>query len=156
MIFLFDWGDTLMRVDPDETGPMYRWKNPRACPHAAETLSALSRRGLCCLATNARDSDERDIWKALARAGLDQGIHRVFCSRNLKLSKPDPAFFHAVCRSLACAPFDILMVGDDPVADYAWARDNGGRALLYDPAGIHGDKGCRTIRDLLELVDSDT
>jgi putative hydrolase of the HAD superfamily len=152
MIFLFDWGDTLMIVDPDEAGPMCRWQNPRACAHAGETLSFLSGRGLCCLATNARDSDEADIWKALARVDLDHSIHRVFCSRNLGLSKPDPAFFHAICRALSCAPFDILMVGDDPVTDYAWARDNGGQALLYDPAGIHEGTGCQTIRDLLELV----
>lgn len=152
MIYLFDWGNTLMKDDPQEKGPMYLWKAPALCDHAGEMLQELSRRHLCCLATNAGDSDEEDIRKALKRGGIDSYISHIFCSRSLGCKKPAPAFFKAVCTSLSCRPGDITMVGDDPEKDYAWARENGAGAMLYDPLGRFKDTSYDTIRDLMELV----
>ncbi|MBU1170355.1 MAG: HAD family hydrolase [Proteobacteria bacterium] len=151
MIYLFDWGNTLMKVEPHEKGPMYLWKNPMLCEHAGVILERLSRTHRCCLATNAEDSDASDIRKALERAGIADYITTIFCYRNLGLKKPDPAFFKAICTALSCLPENLIMVGDDPVNDYAWARENGAWALLYDPLGRFHDKGFDSISDLMEL-----
>ena len=37
-VFLFDWGDTLMRDDPTQTGPMWQWPHVSALPGALNVL----------------------------------------------------------------------------------------------------------------------
>lgn len=46
--------------------------------------------------------------------------------------KPDPAPFLAACESLRCSPHEVLMVGDNPVADGAGARDAGLVSVVLD------------------------
>jgi FMN phosphatase YigB (HAD superfamily) len=151
VIYLFDWGNTLMVDDPNEQGPMYRRTQIRLCDQAETMLKTLSERYLCCLASNAGDSDRDDIRKALTRGGIDGYISEIFCARSLGCKKPSTEFFRAVCRVLDCLAGDLTVVGDDPVNDYAWARDNGARALLYDPTGRFRGAGFDRIERLMDL-----
>ena len=151
MIYLFDWGNTLMKDDPGEKGPMHLWSKVELCPNAGQMLEALSCRHDLYLATNAGDSDEADIRKALNRAGIGIFIKGIFCFRSLGVKKPSPEFFTAVVRELGCSPADLTMVGDDPEKDVLWALQNGARAVLYDPAGRHRHGGFARIGDLMEL-----
>ena len=151
MIYLFDWGNTLMKEEPDEQGPMYLWKNIALCDHADVVLENLSQNHALYLATNAGDSDETDIRKALIRGGINRYITGIFCHKNLGVMKPSAEFFNAILAGLRCRPEDILMVGNDPENDVRWARDNGARAVLYDPSGMHKGKGHDSIADLREL-----
>lgn len=151
MIYLFDWGNTLMKDDSDATGPMYLWEKVALCDNARPMLETLSRRHDLYLASNARDSDETDIRKALKRVGIDAYIKGIFCFKRLGVLKPSAEFFNAVVAELGCLPGDIFMVGDDPVNDVRWALDNGAQAVFYDPKGIYGDTGYNRICDLMEL-----
>lgn len=151
MVYLFDWGNTLMRDDFSEQGPMHLWKKVELCPNARPMLETLSRCHDLYLATNAEDSDEADIRKALNRAGIGIYIKGIFCFRTLGVKKPSPEFFTAVVRKLGCSPSDLTMVGDDPEKDTLWALQNGARAVLYDPAARYHHAGCVRIGDLMEL-----
>ncbi|PWV58903.1 putative hydrolase of the HAD superfamily [Plasticicumulans acidivorans] len=127
---LFDWGDTLMRDLPAQHGPMCDWPAVEPMPGAAETLTALRRRGLrTALATNAADSDEAQIRRALRRGGLEHALDAVFCARALGCRKPEPAFFAACCAQLGLPPAAVLMVGDDLQADVLGAQAAGLSAL---------------------------
>ena len=152
-IYLFDWGNTLMMDDPRQTGPMYLWASVSLCKNARPALEILSQNHALYLATNAKDSDETDIRKALIRTGINDYITGIFCFRRLGVLKPSPEFFKAVLECLKCSPGDILMVGDDPKNDVTWAIENGARALLYDPSDRHRGSGFDSINDLLELCE---
>jgi putative hydrolase of the HAD superfamily len=159
MIYLFDWGDTLMRDDPDARGPMYLWENVSPCENAASMLEQLSKRHVIHIASNAGDSDESDIRKALDRAGIGKYIREIFCFKRLGVKKPSPEFFRAVLSVLSCSPSDIVMVGDHPESDAAWAIGNGASAVLYDPHGKYPGikaEGFKIIKDLMELCEGES
>ncbi|GGO73078.1 HAD family hydrolase [Bowmanella pacifica] len=122
---LFDWGDTLMRDLPGQTGPMADWPKVEAMPGAVQALHLLSAHSVCHLATNARDSDAQDIRRALARVGLDNYLQQIFCYRQLQVEKPARAYFQQIVETLHCPSKQILMVGDNLQKDVAGALDAG-------------------------------
>jgi putative hydrolase of the HAD superfamily len=154
--YLFDWGDTLMRDDKRYKGSMCTWPEVFAVEGAVETLRALSIRARCCLATNARDSSEKDIRRALARVGLDRYIETVFCFQRLGVAKPDPVFFEKVGEQLGLPPQAIAMVGDSYDTDIVGALQAGLQAFWYNPqnAGAVADGNVVTIHALQELIEA--
>jgi HAD superfamily hydrolase (TIGR01509 family) len=151
--YLFDWGDTLMVDFPGAVGPMYLWEHVAAVKGARETLGALHREAGCYLATNAQDSKETDIVKALERVGLAAYIDRVFCFENVGYRKPSPEFFMAILDAVGAAPAQTVMVGDSLDTDVAGALAAGLHGIWYNPTGLEGKlKGAGLIRDLTELV----
>jgi len=152
--YLFDWGDTLMKDDKRYAGPMQAWPEVAAVDGALETLQVLSTRARCCLATNAGDSSEKDIWRALARVGLDQYIDIVFCCQALGVAKPARAFFDIICKKLKLPPEAIAMVGDSYATDIKGALQAGLRAFWYNPLNheSRNDHGVMTIHALRELI----
>ena len=122
---VWDWGDTLMRDLPGQAGPMVSWPRVEAMPGAAAALIALAVVPLQCVATNATDSDARDVAAALERVGLGQYVGRTLTSRELGARKPDPAFFLAVARWLGIPAGRLLSVGNDLEKDVLPARAAG-------------------------------
>ena len=57
---------------------------------------------------------------------------QVFVSSQVGFSKPDPRFFAAVAAQLAAPPSQILLVGDDGLADVQGARAAGWQAVYLD------------------------
>ncbi len=136
------------------TGPMRTWAEVTAVDGAVTTLRVLSTRARCFLATNARDSSEEDIWRALARVGLDQYLETVFCFQTLGVAKPDPVFFKLVKERLELPPEAIDMVGDSYDTDIKGALQADLRAFWYNP---HTDESRKehcviTIHTLRELI----
>ncbi|BCS97532.1 haloacid dehalogenase [Desulfoluna limicola] len=109
---LFDWGNTLMRVFEDETGPMASWSRIELLPGVRESLELLSGRYTLVLATKAADSDEVAIREALLLGGISPFIDRIFCRKNTGVAKPAPAFYLKILEELALPPSACLMVGD--------------------------------------------
>ena len=72
---VFDWGNTLMRVFPDQTGPMFAWSKIAAVESAHEMLSSIHGKYQLILATNAADSTAVQVQKALE----NQGLLRLSC-----------------------------------------------------------------------------
>jgi len=151
--YIFDWGDTLMVDCPGAAGPMYRWEKVAAVEGARETLAKLHRDAGCYLATNAQDSKESDIVKALTRVGLAEYIDRVFCFENVGYRKPTPVFFNTIVAAIGASPSRTVMVGDSLDTDVAGALAAGLHGIWYNPTGLEGElKGAGVIRSLVELV----
>ncbi|AFG37312.1 HAD family hydrolase [Spirochaeta africana] len=147
---LFDWGNTLMRDCPEQSGPMSAWEVVEAMPNAESCLQRISSRVPCFLATNARDSSKADICTALRRVRLHSYISDIFCFRETGQLKPDAGYFAWICEKLQLDAGEIMLVGDDLATDYRGATAAGLAAVLYDPAGKHPDIEHR-ISDLSQL-----
>lgn len=149
---LFDWGNTLMRVFDDETGPMATWSRIELLPGVAEALAGLSRSYTLVLATKAADSGEAQIHQALLRGGIAPFIHRIFCRENTGYAKPAPEFYLSVAKRLGLAPGACLMVGDTPEDDVLAPRRLGMHGVLFDPeARAPRDARWPVIRHFNEL-----
>ena len=153
---LLDWGDTVMRVFSEYEGPMFDWPRVEAVDGIRETLTRLRPDWTIVLATNAADSEEREIWSALARAGLDELIDRVYCFRGVGHRKSVPAYFRHVLADLGIDPHAAVMVGDDFEADVVSANRSGIRAIWFRENAAERTTGelHRTIHDLHELPEA--
>jgi len=152
-IYLFDWGNTLMVDNPEFSGPMCDWPVLKATAGAVDTLAQLSIDNTCCLATNARDSNELQIRSALKRVGLAHYIAHIFCYKTTGFMKPEHAYFTAIKQRLGCSAEALIMVGDDLEKDILGAQACGLRAIWFNPTGCHAPTDCRSIKDLSELLD---
>jgi putative hydrolase of the HAD superfamily len=150
---LFDWGETLMRVFPEFEGPMVTWPRVEAVSGVNETLSGLRREWTLALATNADDSQQRDVWLALERVGLESLIDRVYCSRVIGHRKPSPEYFACILRELGMDRENVVMVGDDYVEDVLGANRSGIRAIWFNERSNEErvSEAHRTIHELKEL-----
>jgi len=138
---------------PDAGGPMYLWDEVAAIEGARETLTALHREAGCYLATNAQDSKESDIIKALERVGLADHIDRVFCFENVGYRKPSLEFFKTILNTIGATPSRTVMVGDSLETDVAGAIAAGLSGIWYNPAGLDCRlKDVGVIHSLIELI----
>lgn len=122
---LFDWGDTLMRDIPAYDGPMYQWPQVEAVPGALESISQIRAERILAVATNALESSEDEIRKALARVNLDRFFDKIYCYHNVGAMKPTPFFFDFILNDLRLGAADTLMVGDDFQRDIMGAVKRG-------------------------------
>lgn len=150
---LLDWGDTVMRVFPEYEGPMFTWPRVEAVDGIEETLAKLRPDWRIALATNAADSEEREIWRALARAGLDRLIDRVYCYRGVGHRKSAPEYFEHVLTDLGIESNQAVMVGDGFEADVVGANRSGIRAIWFLEGGTELTTSAmhRTIHGLRDL-----
>ena len=139
-----------MRVFPGFEGPMVGW------PRVGGVLTRLRPDWTIVLATNAGDSEEREIWSALARADLDELIDRVYCFRAVGHRKSSPEYFQHVLDDLGIDADNAVMVGDDYEADVASANRSGIRAIWFHEDGTERPTGTLyvTIHDLRELPEA--
>ncbi len=147
---LFDWGDTLMRDDPNQLGPMSVWPNVTALPDALETLQWAKNIGLVCVASNARNSGAAEIRTALARVNLGSSIDRIFCRCELGYTKTDPLFWRTIANSLSLLPRQIVMVGDNYDSDVVAPMAAGFHSVWFNEKSLP-PKPCLAIASLKEL-----
>lgn len=142
-----------MRVYPEYSGRMVDWPRIAALPGAVEALAQLQPKCRLAVATNARDSDEMDIWEALKRAGLANFLERVYCFKSVGVTKPERAFFDFILNDLGAQARQTLMVGDDWGADILGANRAGLWAVWLNEVSDETREGplTRTIHHLSEL-----
>lgn len=147
---LFDWGDTLMRVFPEFSGPMKDWPRVEAVSGAAEMLATLHPNWILAVATNAADSEEENIRLALHRVGLDRYLDKIYCFKTIGHKKPSPEFFNYLLEDLGLPAGEMVMVGDDYVADVLGANACGLRAVWFNERSDeeHKNEQQRTIHEL--------
>lgn len=130
---LFDWGDTVMRDDPDSMVPMVEWPTIEVIEGVASVLEYVKSSGRrAILATSAAISDEGQIRAALARGGLDGHFSRIFCFKNTHLPKGE-AFYREILDRLDIPPTEALMVGDSFERDVQDANAVGIYAVWFNP-----------------------
>ena len=150
---LFDWGNTLMLDIEGESGPMFQWKQVQLVPHAKKTLELLQGNAKCHLATNAMDSNEYDIRRALERVEIDHLIQEIFCFLTIGQPKPSPAFFNAILDHLNVEHSQVLMVGDSLTNDILGAMDSGIQAIWYNPQKKPVSAGIISVTTLTDILD---
>ncbi len=130
---VFDWGDTLMKVNPEYSGPMAEWPQVTEIDGIVEALETLLGHFTMVVATNAGDSTAAQVWKALRRVGLGEYFKAVFTSSELGDRKPQLAFFRQLESVLARPPYNLVMIGDSYRADVLGAKLAGWKAIWYNP-----------------------
>jgi HAD superfamily hydrolase (TIGR01493 family) len=90
----------------------------QAYPDALSALELLSDRGVPAVVVSNIGWDLRTVF---AHHGMDHLVAGYVLSFEAGVKKPDPRIFRMACGLLGHDPEDILMVGDDPVADAAAA-----------------------------------
>lgn len=147
---LFDWGNTVMIDFPDETGPMHSWNRVELVDGAEACLKKLSMSYLILLATNAKDSTEEDIRKALDRVGIGKYFKEIICFREVGFPKPTREFFDFVLSRTGKNKNELIMIGDDLEKDYLGPRTLGINSVLYDPCERYQDVEMR-VSSLAEI-----
>ena len=96
----------------------------------------------------ASNFDARLIEIASAKPAL-AACERVFISSQVGFVKPDPRFFATVSSQLEVSPSQILLVGDDELADVQGARAAGWQALWLDRrAEFQDDRAIASLETL--------
>lgn len=130
---LFDWGDTVMRDDPERTAPMVEWEMVEVIDGIADVLAYLQTSGRrMVLATSAAISNEEQIRGALARGGLERYFSRIYSFTNTHLPKGE-AFYRHILNDLSVPASDVLMVGDGFEKDVKVPNSLGIFAVWFNP-----------------------
>ncbi len=150
---IFDWGDTLMRVFPAYHGKMKDWPKVEEIPGARKALHTLHGRVGIALGTNAADSEETDIRRALERADLSSFIKQIFCYRTVGARKSSPEFFALVLKQLQVPADRVVMVGDDYREDVEGALAAGLKAVWFNERTpeVHTGHNLATLHHLDHL-----
>lgn len=159
LTLIFDWGNTLMKVFPQYSGPMANWPEVDEVDGVREALERLQDRYPMVVATNAADSGTEQVWNSLRRVGLERYFRAVFTTRELGARKPEPAFFNQLESILTLPSRQAVMVGDDFQVDVSGAKSVGWRAIWYNPKRLAApgllplhDAEIQDMRDLPEAI----
>jgi len=117
-------------------------------PEVPMVLDQLRRRHRLAVISNSNGT----VREKLRRVGLLPYFELVVDSHEEGIEKPDPRIFRRAMERTGARPERSLYVGDFYHIDVAGARAAGMRALLLDPAGLHGDKPVRRIASLGGLL----
>ncbi len=150
--YLFDWGDTLMVDLPNQVGPMCDWPQVQAVSGALVCLKHLSQHAQCHLATNAEDSSEAQIRKALVRAGLSDYITQIFCRENLGTGKTDKAYYPKIIKKLGVNTHQVTMVGDSLERDVLAPISAGLQAVWFNPSCHAYSQDVEVVKQLTCLI----
>lgn len=161
LTLVFDWGNTVMTVFPEENGAMLHWNKVAAEPGIHEALIKLQPHYRLILATNAVDSDASQVSQALARVGLADFFPVILTYHDLQARKPEPVFFERIRAFLNVPSSSLVMIGDDYVADIVGAHQSGWQAIWYNRqchpapmlAPLHGAE-LRHLQDLPAVMPS--
>lgn len=123
----------------------------RPLPGARELLERLDARGVkLALLTNGPDDMQRAALNAL---GVGRHFRAVLVSGDPDVAarKPAPRIFALACTALEVTPGEVVMVGDDLLADVEGALDFGMQAVLLGNPSERLPAGARHAADLPEV-----
>jgi FMN phosphatase YigB (HAD superfamily) len=124
---IFDWGDTVMRNFMQYKGPMVYWPRVKAVDGARKAVKEISKQFICCLASNAGDSNAELMGLALERVHLKQYFTHLYTEKELGAVKPSLEFYRNILKKTGFQPGECIAVGNDYEKDIV-------------PAGIIGIK----------------
>jgi FMN phosphatase YigB (HAD superfamily) len=145
-VLVFDWGNTVMKVFPQYSGPMTSWPEVSEVNGIVEALEGLKERYTMVVATNASDSNSEQVWNALRKVGLAEYFKAVFTSHELGSRKPDTLFFRRLESVLARPSHAMVMIGDDYATDVLGALNAGWRTVWFNPTA-HVAAGAIPLHD---------
>lgn len=153
-----DWRALMARFYEEEFPKLGRGVRPN--PLAAEVVSEARRRGFrLALATNPLFPPEATAQR-LAWTGADaSAFERVTAYQNSRYAKPAPEYYRELLGAMGLSGGDVLMVGNDPVEDFAACSQGCSLYLVTDQLIDRGGEGASledtphgSMADLLEHV----
>jgi putative hydrolase of the HAD superfamily len=96
-----------------------------------KALQQLQKDFICCITSNAVDSDAELMGLALSRVNLRQYFQYLFTSRELGFKKPDPVFYREILSSINLEPEQCIAVGNDYQKDIVPAKSIGMLTVWY-------------------------
>ncbi len=120
----------------------------RPYSRTAATLRSLRAHGLSVGIVSNTGWNVREVF---TQHGMSDAISSFTLSYEAGFVKPDRRIFETACESLGLAAADVVMVGDDPIADSGAVRA-GIRTLLVPALPPRVDNG---VADVLRLVGLD-
>ena len=114
-----------------------------------EALARLRAAGLRLAVVSNADGELLSLFE---RIGLGGMFDRVVDSGVVGIEKPDPRIFEEALLACGADPATTLHAGDFYEIDVVGARAAGIRAVLVDPAGLHGDRDCPRVESLAALA----
>ncbi|MGQ9721755.1 MAG: HAD family hydrolase [Candidatus Jordarchaeum sp.] len=160
VVFDSDFLDEIYNVYWD-----YFMAHAKSYPDTCKTLERLMKKSIVVIATNNED-DEAEIKRRLF--GLEAGKHYryLFTSDRLGVCKPAPEFLEEL---IGCLEKDlgesisnkrIIVVGDDPRVDFAWAKPIGATTIRVrkdlnakrEPSN-EGEKPDFTVDNVSDILD---
>lgn len=156
---IFDWGDTLMLDFPHFKGPMAYWEQVELVTGIKEALELVSTDYICCVASNAGDSDKDLMEVALKRVNINKYFQYLFTSCELGVTKPNINFFTNILNNLDLRPEECIMVGNDYEKDIVPAKAVGIHTILLTEElniinFIAADYSINTMNRLYEVINS--
>jgi HAD superfamily hydrolase (TIGR01662 family) len=130
---LFDWGNTVMKVFPEQSGPMASWSQVDTVEGIQEILPLLKDKYKIVLVSNAQDSDKELVRLALERVELADYFHEIFTPSELCERKPAPNFYLNILKRIGVEPENAIMIGDDYEKDIIAAKQVGLWTIWYNP-----------------------
>ena len=116
-----------------EAGEMYLDLSPRQTgmfPDALEVVEALSKKYKIHILTNG--FKEVQTIK-LKNCGLEPFISQLITSEDAGCQKPDERIFQYAVKQVGASPDEVLMIGDDLIADIAGAQNAGIDYVWFNP-----------------------
>ena len=122
-------------------------------PGADKVLAKLHPDWVIAIATNALDSTEADIRRALERVNIHYLIDEIYCYRRIGHKKPSPAFFQFIKDHLKLSAQNLIMVGDHYQNDVLGANESGIHGIWYNRQSSENMESdmVKTIHELNEL-----
>ena len=121
---------------------------PAGVPAALDRLRAS---GLRLVVVSNADGKLLELFRDL---DLERRFDHVLDSGRLGFEKPDPRIFRAALRRSGARPESTVHLGDFFEIDVVGARAAGLRAILVDPAGLHGDRDCDRVPSLAAFTEA--
>jgi HAD superfamily hydrolase (TIGR01509 family) len=151
---IFDWGDTVMRDFSEYKGPMAYWPEVEVVAGIEPALQQLQNDFICCLASNAVDSDAGLMGLALSRVNLRQHFQYLFTSRELGYKKPDPTFYRELLRRMNLQQEQCIAVGNSYEKDIVPAKSVGMYTVWFSthPGSVPAPCADYTLTSMDELT----
>ncbi|CAH0533383.1 hypothetical protein VST7929_01249 [Vibrio stylophorae] len=150
-IYLFDWGDTLMKDDTSQSLPMKDWPSVQAVEGAKEVLSKLSVSTVIYVATGSTKATPEDMKAAFERVDLAQYIRGYFCPQLTGYSKDSPEYYRAIAKTLEVDCQQLMMIGDNYQKDILPSRSAGLEAVWFNDQGLPKKPG-KMVTALTQLI----
>src|SRR5690625_5215555 len=122
-----------------------------------KALDLVSTHYICCVASNAGDSNAENMELALNRVNIDKYFKHFFTSRELGASKPHLNFFNQIVNKLKLRPDECIFVGNDYEKDIVPAKYVGLYTILFSEKGksrtcTDADYSIHSMNTLYEVI----
>ena len=93
--------------------------------------------------------------RKLRSGGIDNYIKIMVLSDEVGITKPLPGIFECAMQRCACAPEEIVMIGDNYDADILGAHRMGWRTIFFNRKGVQVEENVATatVSSLNEIID---